>query len=452
MSGLPDGLDVLSLRSTEQGISVRIGGVDVGPALRNANVQTRLNDLPTASIQLDSILLAGEPVDYFGVIEVGGRLPAGDMHSLFTGNVMTASVTDDELELDCQTHPSLTERKVGGIEFLNAHPGEMLHMITRSGGLSEEQIHVAGLEQELPIEVIEVLLPLTGVAVSEPVRIGPVTLLQAAETEPLWHGFADNMLQRELRESECHALYRRVGRQLLDVEEQALATIDVVLAWLVARARYGLAYLPDGAPQEFIRSRALSRPTPAGVVLVKGLESGRAWLRRSQPAANSRTLSLSEDDSQWLPPDPEALSTSQRLALLALRRAAAASAVLPRVGALWEAIEFYVAGVRPEPRFSAAEAKRIRKSIPKDVDLELRDRAMNLLAKLNDPPLMVKIREAAERDGVPLTDAEIELLKQVRIVRNNTAHGRHAELPAPADVDYAVSMVARLLLHSIARR
>lgn len=150
MSGLPDGLDVLSLRSTEQGISVRIGGVDVGPALRNANVQTRLNDLPTASIQLDSILLAGEPVDYFGVIEVGGRLPAGDMHSLFTGNVMTASVADDELELDCQTHPSLTERKVGGIEFLNAHPGEVLHMVTRSGGLSEEQIHVAGLEQELP--------------------------------------------------------------------------------------------------------------------------------------------------------------------------------------------------------------------------------------------------------------------------------------------------------------
>lgn len=83
---------------------------------------------------------------------------------------------------------------------------------------------------------------------------------------------------------------------------------------------------------------------------------------------------------------------------------------------------------------------------------QVRDRALNLLAKLNDPPLIAKLRGAADRDGVPLTDAEIALLQRVRVVRNDTAHGRDAKLPTVDDLDYAVSMVTRLLLHSIARR
>jgi hypothetical protein len=451
MSGLPDGLDVLSLQSSPRAISARIGGVELGPALRNANVQTRLNDLPTASIQLDPILLAGKPVDYFGVVEVGGHLPTGQTRTLFTGNVMTAAATGDQLELDWQTHSSLTETMMGGLELLNAHPGEMLHMLTRAGGLREDQIHVQGLEQ-LPLEVIEVLLPITGLTVREPVMIGPITLLDPAETEPLWRDFEDSPLRRELLAGECHALYRQVGQRLLDVEERALGAVDVALAWLVSRARYGLAFLPDGTPQRFTRSKALSRPTRTEVVLAKALESGRAWLRTAQPAGGNKPLELRADDLQWLPPDPENISTSLRLALLALRRAASTLDALQRIGALWEAIEFYAAGVRAERRFSSADAKRVRKAVPKDLDPELHGRVMALLAKINDPPLMVKLRDAAERDGAPLTESETELLKRVRVVRNDTAHGRDADLPDSADVDYAVSLVARLVLHRLVGR
>jgi hypothetical protein len=90
---------------------------------------------------------------------------------------------------------------------------------------------------------------------------------------------------------------------------------------------------------------------------------------------------------------------------------------LERIQAIWEAIEFYVAGTRGDVFFDPGEVKRIRRSVPKDVDPKLRTRALDLLAKINDPPLMAKLREAATRDGVPVAESEYELLGRLRKAR-----------------------------------
>jgi hypothetical protein len=110
-----------------------------------------------------------------------------------------------------------------------------------------------------------------------------------------------------------------------------------------------------------------------------------------------------------------------------------------------------VSGVEIEPKFPAADARRARRSLPKDLDPELRERAMTLLAKINDPPPMAKLREATRRDGVPLTEADYDLLARVRKVRNDTVHGRGADVPESGDVDHVVSIVARLLMFRLAR-
>ena len=76
---------------------------------------------------------------------------------------------------------------------------------------------------------------------------------------------------------------------------------------------------------------------------------------------------------------------------------------------------------------------------------KLRARALDLLTKINDPPLMAKLREAATRDGAPVAESEYGLLSRLRKARNDAVHGRSPELPPREDVDHAVSIVARLL-------
>ncbi len=161
-------------------------------------------------------------------------------------------------------------------------------------------------------------------------------------------------------------------------------------------------------------------------------------------------LTLDHSDPSWRPP-PSGYELADRQALLACARAGQTPDPLERIQAIWESIEFYVAGTRPEVLFAPEEVKRVRRSVPKDVDPKLRARALDLLAKINDPPLMAKLREAAIRDGAPIAESEYELLGRLRKARNDAVHGRTPKLPARENVDHAVSIVARLLVYRLAR-
>lgn len=439
-------LDPFNLIGAERGLSVVIGESQLGPAASNGHMHQASNELPVASLTLDQTLLAGQPVDYFGTVHLVA--PSGPT---FTGNVISADPNEDGLDLECKTHPSLSELKVGRFESFNCDFREVTHLMTRTAGLAEEQINIEGFDG-LPLEVIETLIPLSGIEVDAPVRLGPLLIMRPEDVAGVLRPFEAGPVSDELRNADCVAVYREVSRKLLEVEVRGLRLVESLLGWVAARARYGLAILPTGEAQHFSRTRALNRVRRGEVVLSRGLETGRSWLRELVVHAPEDRIRLESSGAQWTPPDPTSLSTAMQLSLIALRRASELEDVLQRIQALWESIEFYVAGVKVDKKFDPSEAKRVRKSLPADLDPELRERALNLLAMINDPPLMAKLREATRKDGVPMTEAEFELLKRVRDVRNNTVHGRQADEPSAEDVDYAISVVARLVMHGIERK
>ena len=124
------------------------------------------------------------------------------------------------------------------------------------------------------------------------------------------------------------------------------------------------------------------------------------WLRTPEASEVSiGLLPIDPADQSWLPPGNIAATVQTRQALLACARAASESDPLTRIQALWEAIEFYVTGINPPRLFDKAEAKRIRKSLPGDLDPALRDRALQLLEKINEPPLLARLDEESDRTG-----------------------------------------------------
>lgn len=166
--------------TTDPGLHATVGSTELGAAVVGGKFRTEINALPTAELKLSTTLLAGQPVDYFGTVAV--QL-AGRSVPHFTGNVVTADPVEEEIVLDCQTHPTLTESKVGFFESLNADAREIMHLMTRSGGLSEDLVNIEGLDQ-LPLEMVEVLAPLTGVVVDAPLRLGHLSLLDPSESMP----------------------------------------------------------------------------------------------------------------------------------------------------------------------------------------------------------------------------------------------------------------------------
>jgi hypothetical protein len=138
------------------------------------------------------------------------------------------------------------------------------------------------------------------------------------------------------------------------------------------------------------------------------------------------------------------------MAISAWQRAVKAEDPVEALVALWEAIEFYVSGTKSEKLFTKSELKTIRKSATEGLSNDQERRVEEVLHMLNQAPLMVRLREALEEDGVPCSNEEFDLLRRVRDKRNDL-HGRSREAPSEIDLRYAVAIVNRMLLYRIGR-
>lgn len=429
---------------------VRFGSVDVSYAVSGASMRTALNEMASARFELAHAFVAGQPLDYAASLHLG-TFQDGHKKTLFNGSVTEAEPMGETVEVSALALPALVESYVGFFEGREIVHPEVVHLLARVAGVPEENIHVEGLDEMLPLEAIEVIVPLQAITLPERMRIGQVTLLPREVCLTAVDEFSNEEEKAVFRSASAFAVVTRVGRRLFDAEIEALAEIDVALAWLTVRARYGLALMPSGRPQPYRRRLAQARPRRTDLVLVRGITSGRRWLR-SIGAEAAGDLVFDVNDPSWRPPAGSAIGLQDRLALLAAARAANSRDQLERVQAIWEAIEFYVAGVQAPKLFDKAEAKKVRRAIPEDVDPALGQRALDLLGKINDPPLMAKLKEAIRRDGVPLAAGELDLLSDLRTARNHAVHGRTPDLPLAEEVDHAVSVVARMLLYRLYRR
>jgi hypothetical protein len=217
-----------------------------------------------------------------------------------------------------------------------------------------------------------------------------------------------------------------------------------VLAWIAVGLRYGLTHWPDGTARPFDRTSFRALPQRRDLVWVRGLINGRQWIRSTGPTASRPRLDVR---LQHLGEPPQGLSVQDRQAIESLRRAAAASNPIQAITALWDAIEFYVAGTSGPRPFADAELKALREAVPKDLPPALRSRAVDSINRLNQLPLLSRLRAAVDADGVPTDDDEWSLLQRLRRSRNALVHGAGVEsVSSQREILRGVAFVARLLV------
>jgi hypothetical protein len=173
----------------------------------------------------------------------------------------------------------------------------------------------------------------------------------------------------------------------------------------------------------------------------------------SRAAALPLDRTLDADSALLDPRLPADLTPAERQALLSLRRATAETVVESQLQALWEAIEFYVAGTRVPTLFSGDDLKRLRELTPEEFDAPQGEAFAKAIGGLNVPPLLVRLDYRLRRDGVPLADAERDLLfSKLRRARNDTAHGRPVkDPPTREEMHRGIALVARMLVHKVSQ-
>jgi hypothetical protein len=436
-----DDLDAFGLLAGRAAPPTRFGASDAGPAMDRGTFNEALSKLPKARMRLRSDLARGLLIDYLAPVQVGyGQAKQ------FVGDVLTATPDADRIELDLATMPELEESTTGAMATWDVTHHEMVYILARTAGLDDEQVNIYGLDA-LPHELFEIVVPVDGISVAEPTTIGGCRLVPASViTARLAELTEDEPLLGPFARASCAAIALASGSRLLDAEAAALTRIDHALAWIAVSLRYGLTHWPDGRPVRFARTAFHALPVRVDKAWVRGLGTARQLVHDTGPTAHRPQLDLDRDH---LVGEPPALwSLQDRQAAAALRRAAAATDPIQAVTALWDAIEFYVAGTAAPELFSAAQLKALRKAVPDDLPAPLRARAIEAINRLNQPALLTRLRAAVEDDGVPTADDEWDLLRDLRRSRNALVHGAGAQAAASSrEIARAAAFVARLLVH-----
>lgn len=421
---------------------VTFGDVEVSHAAREVNVRGAVGDMMTARVELDARSPIVARVDFTAevVIATGDR----DRGRLFTGFVADAAVDGDLIKVSCSAQPSMHEPLPTEMVSL-AGPFDDLYALMREAGLPTARIRIGPLDQ-LPKELFEVLAPVTGIRVIERTILGRVALLPVRAVDPLVERFGDHSLAHELLGSQGCALAHVVDQRLYEAERQGLHLIDAAIAWVNVEPRFANAVQPGGTTASWDRTRLRQRAGREPLVAVRGLMTGRSWIRRFSPPAGLDIGVISRDNA--VVSAVLESSSGLREAAQAAARAITSTDPLTRVTSISDFLEFYAGSTAVTYGFTKAERRALTK-VASSFDVQKRERVNLLISGLNQAPLLTRVRAQLSADAVPVTEGDMAMLKRVRDQRNDIVHGR-ATGADEQDLERAVALLARILSYAAA--
>lgn len=427
---------------------VSFGQADASGLLVNAKTTNAVNQLAHAQLSLGLENADVEPLDLFSEVKIQAELEGGTLHDMFTGSVISASVSDGLAELALQSGPSLEELKPSPRWTHLVSAAENIYTIVREAGFPDEKMVIEGLS-DIPVEQMLVTVPIEGLVLTGPISIGEITFVPYGEAvAPYASRGVPHLVYDPLVATSVHAVFTTSAALLRAAEVQGLHAVDVVLGMLQLGTRYGLLFAPDGTTKNFDRERSRAQLRRGEVVAVEGLVSGRCWVRVPDDRTPALDLTLEQADVLVLGHEP---SLAEQQALIAWQRAASEHDPIAQATALSDALEFYAAGISAPDMFDSDEVASLLASLPKLEPHKLKV-ARDAIKRLNAAPLKQRIRTAASRDGAPLTEAELSFLwKRIRTACNKAVHGQAADVPTLYELERALSLVGRLIAFRLAR-
>jgi hypothetical protein len=417
-------------------LTVRLGThvVPVDGALETGN-RMGAGSYANGKVQVSEV--SGQPAEYRG-----SAAAHNDSTQIYSGWVVKATPSGSEISLQLDNGLVLEESLAGGAQLRSMPAPEAIWSVAQWGGLKPEQLHVYGLTA-LPDQVL-VVVPVDGLVLKGELKLGPVTLtsdpsLAAAGLAPL----TDSPRKEAFAAAGTWAAVVVEADFLYNAELGALPRIHAAIDRLALEAQYSLACDPDGTAIPFDRTWLLTNPTPRQDVLVVGMKTPRRYLRSLVNLPVLADLSIRRVRLPPMPRDPDATFEE---AVRAWRRAVRSSDRVEAVGAIFEAVEFFVRGVTVQPIFGAGDLDLIRAAVAVvDLTADQHGRLADVIARANESPLLIKIRESLAVDAVPHSQAEIDALWRLRKCRNKAQHGKARHVPDDSDLDLAKGIVNRML-------
>lgn len=420
---------------------LRIGSKLLAPLLRaNTSSSVTMAD-NLGSAELEPSLLVEPDVEYLGESAIEAVTPDGRVHPLFTGVVDTVEIGDDAARVTLVGFErELSEIRIGGIATASVHPVELIYCLLRLSGVPDDRMKLDGWTGSDP-DVFLVVAPVDGISTESARSVLDVTITPENPARLLVeHG----ELRQQFVDASCWVSTTISAGSLFEAEILGLDAIDDALAALHALCSYSYSTL-QGDLRPYRRDRARLCPRRAKCVFTGSLTADRQWLRSTSDTVSRPNLTV---DAEALELGGIPRDARLRRALREWRNAATSDSEFVTVTHLWRAVEVYAHGASADPAFGRTEIDTVKAALASIGGLSdfQRRRLKDLAAGLNDAPLFARLKAALDRDGIAVSDGEMDLLRTTRNLRNALEHARELTPLEARRLAQAVGVVNRILV------
>jgi hypothetical protein len=415
---------------------IRLGTFPVRRGVTSVS-ETIVDHATQLDVEIAAEALLDGPADY--------RSHAASTIPDYRGKVLDAVVAGDRVRLRMSTGAKLSE---GWIEHLSARVSneELVWSVAQIAGLHADEHTIEGFRR-IP-STFAVAVPVHGLSSEVTRSIGSVMISGEPGIANYAGDHPDSPTRGRFMEAKAWAIVEVEADTAYGAELAAIPMIEMALDRLAVEGQYSLAWDPDRVLIPFHRDAVFANPRASAIVSLRERRVAgrpqRTWLRdrsepvRFPPIRRTRVV-LDGPTAGRVPVFDEAIR--------AWRRAVTTSDAIAAVGALFEAIEFYIHGVVTKLRFAEHELSAIDTAVGAlPLTEEQRKRLAEVIAFANEPPLFERLRQALETDGVPFTGGELEALRRLRRFRNQALHGKSRERPSDNDLEIARALVNRVLV------
>lgn len=428
---------------------VQIG--DQNHKVTSGTAKSALSERSVADLTVDLKHLPG--VDLSTIVQIfhsdGQTTEFTDLLPSFTGHAVTSHPTGATLSIHAEGALEMVESMTGYVNAERVVPQELIHLLGRLAGFTEERLDIEGIDA-LPSEVFIVEVPVVGLAVERVVKGLGVEIhpLPAPSDFGRFHEAITN--DDDFPTPSATARTYVVAARMFDAETEGVARIEQALDALLATAVYGYSRDPWQRELPYNRSQLQARPQAVPLVHVYGLRTGRDWVHALGDFAAQTHLEVGPTFERWSELLAGQANPELTRALRALRDAAdQAGDPFDRCHALSTALEYYAVASKPPPVVQKAVMRKVNRAI-RGIEMtnEEQERLGTVLGNVNQAPLFAKVRHQATLDFVPVSEAEWNLLSRLRAARNKTVHGHGGrEIPTADDLRWGVSIASRMLLY-----
>jgi len=408
--------------------------------IRGGTLEFKIEAMPSGTVTLD---LDAPPIDYSAEFAVSTQGRDGSEDRRFTGYVTSANVVESELRLEVKGGLLLAESRMPFTRTSGLDARELLLVLLQETGLP---FRIDASLPDMQMDMFLVQSPLKNVELEEGIDVGRSRITPAR--------LVDEETIKALNEAGSRSFSAMAStvvaaETILEAEQRGLEHLVCSVDTLITTNAYSYGTDPRGVWLQYDRVRARTRPKRDDFVLVRGLLTGRSWLRGTGSHFGEPSHPLVGFMERWPIPAAELPPQNIRLAMASLRQAGDESEhPVKRNQALWNALEFYAANTECEAVLCRSERKTLRRLVESGgFDEGKQLLILEVLSGVNTPPLMKRIVTQAERDGAALTDEERALFRRLRSERNGSSHGKHA-VATVSELARGVSVTARLLIYS----